>query len=76
MFAKLKCFVIFVQLLVTLITYRPFGSVIFDVNERYDELDLIELFSLITFLQLIDFLRYPDFLLFFCLLRIFLSVFP
>ena len=38
MFAKLKCFVIFVQLLVTLITYRPFGSVIFDVNERYDEL--------------------------------------
>ena len=32
-FANFKCCVIFVQLLVTLITYRPFGSVIFDIKK-------------------------------------------
>ena len=36
----LKKIVVFIQLLVLLVTNRPFGAVIFDISNKYDGLDL------------------------------------
>ena len=42
-FKKLKSVLIFLKICTNLLTHRPFGSIIFDIGERYEDITVQEL---------------------------------